>query len=117
MAVIGGRAHPRLGLAMAAVAWVLGLSRMAAGLHYPSDVLAGAMVGSAVGIGFARISLVDAALPGGQTGARKKTTMEDLVHAMRHDTPFFSGLTTYRLDLVPALFDFQKRHAEAGSRA
>jgi undecaprenyl-diphosphatase len=49
MAVIGGRAHPRLGRAMAIVAWLLGLSRMATGLHYPSDVLAGALVGIALG--------------------------------------------------------------------
>jgi len=49
MAAIGGRAHPRLGLAMATVAWALGLSRVAAGLHYPSDVLAGAALGRAIG--------------------------------------------------------------------
>ena len=42
MAAIGGEEHPRLGALMAAVAWLLGLSRVAAGLHYPSDVLAGA---------------------------------------------------------------------------
>jgi membrane-associated phospholipid phosphatase len=49
MAVIGGRAHPRLGRAMTAVAWGLGLSRVAAGLHYPSDVLAGALIGIVLG--------------------------------------------------------------------
>jgi membrane-associated phospholipid phosphatase len=49
MAAIGGGAHPRLGLGMAAVAWLLGVSRVAAGLHYPSDVLAGAALGSALG--------------------------------------------------------------------
>jgi membrane-associated phospholipid phosphatase len=49
MAAIGGAAHPRLGLAMAGVAWMLGTSRVAAGLHYPSDVLAGAALGQAVG--------------------------------------------------------------------
>ena len=49
MAAIGGRAHPRLGLAMATVAWLLGVSRVAAGLHYPSDVLAGAALGAAIG--------------------------------------------------------------------
>ncbi len=49
MAVIGRRAHPRLGLAMAAVASGLGVSRVAAGLHYPSDVVAGAVLGSAIG--------------------------------------------------------------------
>jgi undecaprenyl-diphosphatase len=49
MAAIGGGAQPRLGLAMAAVAWLLGMSRVAAGLHYPSDVLAGAVLGTALG--------------------------------------------------------------------
>jgi undecaprenyl-diphosphatase len=49
MAAVGGRAHPRLGTAMATVAWALGLSRVAAGLHYPSDVLGGALSGAAVG--------------------------------------------------------------------
>ena len=49
MAVIGANAHPRLGTAMATVAWALGLSRVAAGLHYPSDVLAGALLGFATG--------------------------------------------------------------------
>jgi membrane-associated phospholipid phosphatase len=45
MASIGGREHRRLGLLMTTVAWLLGLSRVAAGLHYPSDVLAGGVLG------------------------------------------------------------------------
>ena len=49
MAAIGGREHRRLGVLMAAVAWLLGLSRVAAGLHYPSDVLVGAVVGELLG--------------------------------------------------------------------
>jgi membrane-associated phospholipid phosphatase len=49
MAAIGRQAHPRLGASMAAVAWLLGISRVAAGLHYPTDVLAGAALGSAIG--------------------------------------------------------------------
>ena len=49
MAAVGGQAHPRLGTAMATVAWLLGLSRVAAGLHYPSDLLGGALLGAAVG--------------------------------------------------------------------
>jgi membrane-associated phospholipid phosphatase len=49
MAVIGWAAHPRLGLTMAALAGTLGISRIAAGLHYPSDVLAGVALGSAIG--------------------------------------------------------------------
>jgi undecaprenyl-diphosphatase len=55
MAAIGGAAHPRLGTAMAFVAWLLGLSRVAAGLHYPSDVLVGAALGQAIGQ-FVRVS-------------------------------------------------------------
>jgi undecaprenyl-diphosphatase len=49
MASIGGRAHPRLGRLMAGLGWALGLSRVGAGLHYPSDVLAGALLGALVG--------------------------------------------------------------------
>lgn len=44
MAAIGGEQHPRLGALMAAIAWLLGLSRVLAGLHYPSDVFAGALL-------------------------------------------------------------------------
>jgi membrane-associated phospholipid phosphatase len=49
MAAIGGRAHPRIGLLMTAVAWLLGWTRVAAGLHYPSDVLAGIVLGRCIG--------------------------------------------------------------------
>jgi undecaprenyl-diphosphatase len=49
MASIGHAAHPRLGWTMAVVAWLLGVSRVAAGLHYPSDVLAGAALGISIG--------------------------------------------------------------------
>jgi membrane-associated phospholipid phosphatase len=49
MATIGRRAQPGLGLAMSVVAWLLGLSRVASGLHYPSDVLAGALLGGVIG--------------------------------------------------------------------
>jgi undecaprenyl-diphosphatase len=50
MATIGRAAHPRLGRTMALLAWLLGLSRVVAGLHYPSDVLAGVALGRAVGL-------------------------------------------------------------------
>jgi membrane-associated phospholipid phosphatase len=49
MAAIGGREHPHLGLLMTCVAWALGLTRVAAGLHYPTDVAAGAVLGLAIG--------------------------------------------------------------------
>jgi undecaprenyl-diphosphatase len=45
MASIGSREHRRLGMLMAGVAWLLGFSRVAAGLHYPSDIAAGALLG------------------------------------------------------------------------
>jgi membrane-associated phospholipid phosphatase len=49
MAAIAHSAHPRLGGVMTAAAWLLGVSRVAAGLHYPTDVLAGALLGIAIG--------------------------------------------------------------------
>jgi undecaprenyl-diphosphatase len=49
MAMVGGREHARLGLVMAAVAALLGVSRVGAGLHYPSDVGAGVVLGGLVG--------------------------------------------------------------------
>jgi undecaprenyl-diphosphatase len=49
MAAVGGREHRQLGLLMGGVAWLLGVSRVAAGLHYPSDVLIGAVLGVVVG--------------------------------------------------------------------
>jgi membrane-associated phospholipid phosphatase len=49
MAAVGGRAQPALGRTMAAAAILLGASRVAAGLHYPSDVVAGALLGAAIG--------------------------------------------------------------------
>jgi membrane-associated phospholipid phosphatase len=47
MAAIAGEEHPRLGTLMTVVAWALGLSRVMGGLHYPSDVLAGAGLAAA----------------------------------------------------------------------
>lgn len=52
MAAVGSVEHPRIGLLMAGLAWLLGVSRVAAGLHYPSDVLAGAVLGALVGRGW-----------------------------------------------------------------
>jgi membrane-associated phospholipid phosphatase len=49
MAAIAYSAHPRLGPLMLWVAWLLGISRIAAGLHYPTDVLAGAVLGTVIG--------------------------------------------------------------------
>ena len=44
MAAIGGSEHPTLGRTMCGAAWLLGLTRVMAGLHYPSDVLAAAVL-------------------------------------------------------------------------
>ncbi len=49
MAMIARSEHPKTGQIMAGIACLLGLSRVAAGLHYPSDVLAGAVLGRAIG--------------------------------------------------------------------
>ena len=49
MAAIGGQDQQRLGWLMAVVAWLLGISRIAAGLHYPTDIVAGAALGWLVG--------------------------------------------------------------------
>ena len=49
MAVVAGRAHAAIGKSMAALAALLAVSRVAAGLHYPSDVAAGAALGLTVG--------------------------------------------------------------------
>jgi membrane-associated phospholipid phosphatase len=48
MALVGRRAHPTLGATMAGVAFLLGVSRVAAGLHYPTDVVGGALLGAAI---------------------------------------------------------------------
>ena len=50
MAAIGGEQHPRLGALMGCLAWLLGISRTVAGLHYPSDILAGAVLALAATI-------------------------------------------------------------------
>jgi undecaprenyl-diphosphatase len=49
MAVITGPAAPRLAAAMGWLAAGLGLARIRVGLHYPADVLAGALLGLLVG--------------------------------------------------------------------
>jgi undecaprenyl-diphosphatase len=43
----------RLGLPVLALAFVLSVGRVAVGVHYPSDVLAGAALGAATAIGLA----------------------------------------------------------------
>jgi len=49
MATIGQRAHPAIGGAMTWLALLLGVSRVATGVHFPSDVLAGGLLGLVVG--------------------------------------------------------------------
>jgi membrane-associated phospholipid phosphatase len=50
MALIVGRAAPRIGMVMVWVAAGMGLGRVRTGLHYPSDLVAGALLGGAVGL-------------------------------------------------------------------
>ena len=47
--------HRRAGLALAALATLVALSRVALGVHYPSDVAAGALLGAALGSMGARL--------------------------------------------------------------
>jgi membrane-associated phospholipid phosphatase len=49
MAAVGGQEHAGLGWLMALVASLLGVSRVAAGLHYPTDVAVGAALGGLIG--------------------------------------------------------------------
>jgi undecaprenyl-diphosphatase len=54
MTVLARSADTRIGDLMGAGAWLLGVSRVAAGLHYPSDVVAGALLGLVVGHSYER---------------------------------------------------------------
>jgi undecaprenyl-diphosphatase len=47
--------HRRAGMALAALATLVAISRVALGVHYPSDVLAGALLGAALGWSGARL--------------------------------------------------------------
>jgi undecaprenyl-diphosphatase len=67
MTVLVGSVAPRRGLAMGLIAVAMALARIACGLHYPTDVLAGGAVGAAV----AWIVNVGA---GGMTPARTNET-------------------------------------------
>jgi undecaprenyl-diphosphatase len=48
MALLAPADRGRLAHVMLGVGWLLGVSRVAAGLHYPSDVAAGAILGTVV---------------------------------------------------------------------
>lgn len=49
MAIVASPAHRGIGRTLGGIGLLLGLSRIGAGLHYPSDVLVGALLGIAVG--------------------------------------------------------------------
>jgi undecaprenyl-diphosphatase len=66
-AVAIGLVHPRLRRALLAVAAVVALSRVYLGVHYVLDVLAGSVLGAAVGIAAARV--VEAVAPASTTPA------------------------------------------------
>jgi undecaprenyl-diphosphatase len=48
--------HPRAGTAIFALAALISVSRVALGVHYPSDVVAGALVGALVGLCFGALA-------------------------------------------------------------
>jgi len=50
MALVVGRVAPRVGYTMGWLAAGIGLGRARAGLHYPTDLLAGALLGAVVGL-------------------------------------------------------------------
>jgi undecaprenyl-diphosphatase len=50
MALVVGRVAPRFGSAMGWLAVGIGLGRARAGLHYPTDLLAGALLGVVIGL-------------------------------------------------------------------
>lgn len=47
LAALGVLTRPRLAIALFFVAFLIGLGRIYAGIHYPSDIIAGALVGIA----------------------------------------------------------------------
>jgi membrane-associated phospholipid phosphatase len=52
-AVVAGRGHPLLAVPLGVLAAAVGLSRVFAGLHYPGDVLGGAVIGALIGVAVA----------------------------------------------------------------
>jgi membrane-associated phospholipid phosphatase len=52
-AVVAGRGHPLLAVPLGVLAAAVGLSRVFAGLHYPGDVLGGALIGALIGVAVA----------------------------------------------------------------
>src|SRR5206468_11069134 len=58
MACVASRRHPRLGpLMWLLVAWI-GVSRVVLGVHYPSDVLAGVLLGYLLGAWALRFEVI-----------------------------------------------------------
>jgi undecaprenyl-diphosphatase len=53
LAVVFSWHFPLVGAALVPLVLLIALSRVALGLHYPSDVAAGALIGASVGLGVA----------------------------------------------------------------